>query len=304
MASIVELSSSSLTTSINLAGAELTKLTDQVTGEEYMWSGDPAIWSGIAPVLFPIVGELKNGTYRAKGQTYQLGRHGFAKKSEFEVTEQTDNSVQLTLAASTESLSCYPWNFRLDVIFHLTDNELRITYRVNNQDSDTMPFNLGSHPAFRLPGVRSGTSAISDYAIHFNKSEELDSYRLAENLLLPERQTHTLNQGLIQLTPAIFENDALIFLNIKSDKISLVKSNNTVNSTSKPDSIVTVDTGGAPHLGIWAKPAAPYVCIEPWWGYADFNNASGELSEKASIQELAPGECFEHAISILVSQGV
>lgn len=304
MSSFVELKTSSLSSSINLSGAELTLLTHRVSGEEYLWSGNPAIWSGIAPVLFPIIGELKNGTYRAKGQTYELGRHGFARLSIFEITEQLTDSVHLTLTSNSDSLAYYPWKFRLDVIFQLTESELKITYRVSNHDKETMLFNVGSHPAFRLPGVLSGRSAISDFAIHFNKSEDLASYRLVDNLLLPEQHTLTLDEGLIPLTAAIFENDALVFLDIQSDKISLVKTSgnrDSENNSSQPSSRVTIDTGGAPHLGIWAKPAAPYVCIEPWWGHADFHNASGELSEKASIQKLEPDRSFEHTISIEVA---
>ena len=305
MSSAIELKSSTLSASINLRGAEITRLTDQASGKEFMWSGDPGIWSGIAPVLFPIVGALKDETYHAKGGTYHLQRHGFARVSDFAVTGQSADQVQMTLASSTESLALYPWKFQLDIIFQLTVDALRVTYQVANQDSDTMLFNLGSHPAFRLPGVVSGTSAISDYAIRFNKNEDLNSYRLADNLILPERHLQTLDQGLMPLSSTIFDNDALIFLNIQSDRISLVKTNNTNqtgNAKGELNSCITVDTGGAPHLGIWAKPAAPYVCIEPWWGYADFNNSTGELSEKASIQRLDPGERFEHTLSILLLQ--
>jgi galactose mutarotase-like enzyme len=278
--------------SVNPLGAELTSLASVLTDEEFMWSGDAAIWSGRAPILFPIVGELRHGEMRAKGKSWLLNRHGFVRKRHFHCEKKADNQLICSFESDDETLLSYPWRFRLTVSYTVVARELFIDYRVENLDTETLLFNLGSHPAFSLPLA---DAQLEDYQIRFDQAESLQLHRLKDNLLRRNTEPYQLDQNTLRITPSLFDNDALVFMNIKSRELTLEYCR---PGCSAPVSRVAVNTGGAPHLGIWAKPAAPYVCIEPWWGYADFADASGEFSEKTSVQSLAVSETFEHRLTI------
>jgi galactose mutarotase-like enzyme len=277
---------------VNPLGAELTSLVSALTDEEFMWSGDASVWSGRAPILFPIVGELRDDKMWAKGKSWNLNRHGFVRKRHFHCIKSAENQLICTFESDDETLLSYPWRFRLTVSYTLNVQELLIDYRVENLDPETLFFNLGSHPAFSLPLA---DAQLGDYQIRFDQAESLQRYSLKDNLLQHETEPFLLDQNTLRITPTLFEGDALVFMNINSSELTLEHCPPGCNA---PVSRVAVNTGGAPHLGIWAKPAAPYVCIEPWWGYADFVDASGEFSEKSSVQSLAVGETFEHRLIV------
>ncbi|MFT5044665.1 MAG: galactose mutarotase-like enzyme [Porticoccaceae bacterium] len=278
--------------SVNPLGAELTSLVSVPTDEEFMWSGDAAIWSGRAPILFPIVGQLRHGQMNAKGQSWLMNRHGFVRSHHFHCQKQAENQLICTFESDDKTLLSYPWRFRLTVSYTLIARELLIDYRVENLDKETLLFNLGSHPAFSLPLAG---AQIADYQIRFDQAESLQLHKLRDNLLQRTTEPFQLDQNTLRITPSLFDSDALVFMNIQSRELTL---QHCPPGCIAPVSRVVVNTGGAPHLGIWAKPAAPYVCIEPWWGYADFADASGEFSEKSSVQSLAVGETFEHRLTI------
>jgi galactose mutarotase-like enzyme len=278
--------------SINPLGAELTSLVSVLNNEEFMWCGDAAIWSGRAPILFPIVGQLRHGEVRAKGKSWLMHRHGFVRKRHFSCEKKAENQLICTFESDDDTLLSYPWRFRLTVTYTLSGQQLLIDYHVENLDSETLLFNLGSHPAFSLPLA---DTQLGDYQIRFDQRESLQLYRLKDDLLQRETEAFQLNQNTLRITPTLFDNDALVFININSCELTLEYCPPGCNA---PMSRLAVHTGGAPHLGIWAKPAAPYVCIEPWWGYADFADASGEFSEKSSVQSLVVGDTFEHRLTI------
>lgn len=290
---MIEIHSAVCSASINEIGAELSSLTLTSTQQEFMWSGDPAIWSGIAPILFPIIGALKDDRYFAKDQWYPMLKHGFARECQFEVTKQSNESVTFKLVSNEQTLKQYPWAFELIVDFTLEERQLTIGYTVVNQDQEPMLFNIGSHPAFSLPIENDDVAeSISKHQIRFNQGESLKQFLLTDGVLETSPQTYKLDESVIPLNPLIFDHDALIFCDITSDVVSLEH----VDKGPR----IEVSTGGAPHIGIWAKPAAPYVCIEPWWGHADFADASGNLEEKAAIQKLEAGASFTTDITINV----
>ncbi len=255
--------------------------TDQ--GEETLWQGDPAVWSGRAPVLFPIVGALKNNQYTHEGKSFTLARHGFARKARFCCAEQTADSVTLKLQADSESLSVYPWQFELTIRFSMRQSTLIVGYTVANQDTTPMLFTIGSHPAFALQ------HAPSEYAIHFSKAETLKHHPLTADGLLKPGVNYLQNSDRLPLSESLFDDDALIFKNIQSDTVSLFHQD-------KP--LITVDTGGAPHLGIWAKPAARFVCIEPWFGFSDSEDGGGAIADKPEMKSLRAGDLFSYEWSI------
>ena len=290
---------------VNSLGAELTSFHSIERNEEIMWRADPAYWSGIAPILFPIVGELRGGQMRHAGKSFAMQRHGLVRKREFDCQMMASNKLKCVLQSDEGTLEYFPWRFNFSVTYTLDDSTLHIDYAVENLDAESMLFNLGSHPAFELP-LQDKT--IEDYRITFNRPEKLQRLSLRENLLVRETVPFELevcgsdsgcnadsDLGAIRLSADLFNDDALVFTDINSSLLTLEYA--PVGSRTS-EKIVSIDTGGAPHLGIWAKPGAPYVCIEPWWGHADFEDASGEFCDKDSIQTLAAGETFHSRLAI------
>lgn len=272
---------------ISSHGAELQSLLNRETGEEYIWQGDPDVWAGRAPVLFPIIGRLKNEQIQVQGQSYPLGKHGFARASEFVIVEQTPDRLSLQLDSSTESKQLYPYDFSLIISFDLSSANLAISYKVVNTGSDRMFFTIGSHPAIRLPLEN---SKLEDYTVEFDEAETLQRYILQKGLMPNEGMDFLKNETSIPLSSDLFDQDALIFRNIKSHKISISHKDNGVRAS--------VLTGGAPHVGIWAKPGAAYVCIEPWFGYDDPIDATGRIEDKPGMIPLESRASFTTGIAI------
>ncbi|MBN2713682.1 MAG: aldose 1-epimerase family protein [Planctomycetes bacterium] len=270
--------------SINTLGAELDRLYDGEAGEEILWQGDPDIWDGTAPILFPIVGRLLNGQYRYGGNSYCMEKHGIARKSEFDVIDQTSNSVTMRLCSTEKSLEVYPFKFELDVTFILSQSMVSVDYVARNRGEGEMLFTIGSHPALNLH------DSHAPYYIEFEKYESLDVYRIIGDLLETSGKPYLLNERRIELTPDRFDEGALVFKNIKSRKINVVGDGG--------EWIVSLDTSGAPHLGLWAMRGAPYVCIEPWFSYDDDAEVSGSLEDKPGIIKLAPSSEFTTGYTI------
>jgi galactose mutarotase-like enzyme len=278
------LSKSGFTAVINHKGAELISLKDD-RGTEYIWDGNPEFWGKHSPVLFPIVGTLKNNTYRYNNQDYQLSRHGFARDMDFEIANRNDHEVTFSLQSTVETLKAYPFAFELQIIYTLTENGLVIGYRVWNKNEMPMPFSIGAHPAFALSGN------FDNYALEFEKNETLQYHLLQNDLISHQTVLLGLTQGKLRLDYKLFENDALVFKKLKSQSLTLTKND-------KP--VLTVDFEGFPNLGIWTKPGAPFLCIEPWFGYADTLQSTGNLFEKEAIQILEPHGNFETKFRILM----
>lgn len=276
----------SLEAHINPAGAELSSL--KFRGQEYLWQGDERYWSGRAPILFPIVGALKSGRMSYDGNQYAMPRHGLARHSDFELLSRSEDTLTLVLRADTSSLQVYPWNFELQVTFTLNDNGLDIQYDVQNNDSDNMLFTIGSHPAFALH--IDAPSDLEDYTVHIDQKEPLKRYKLDEDgLLEKEHQIFVAENNIIQLNQTVFNEDALVFRDVNANTIRLQHHGQTV---------LTVDTGKAPHLGIWSKPGAAFVCIEPWLGTSDFEDSNGCFENKEDLQSLSAGQTFSHKIAV------
>lgn len=282
---MITISNSNLTARINPIGAELQSLKS-TTNIEYIWEGNPDFWSKHAPILFPIVGTLKNNTYHYDGVDYQLSRHGFARDMHFEIIEQKENSVIFSLQSSKETLKNYPFHFELQLIYTLIENSLNIQYKVINHGGNKMPFSIGAHPAFAL------NKDFENYAIEFEQEESLKYYVLENDLLSNATKDLTLVNKKIPLTYKLFENDALIFKTVQSNSLTILEN-------LKPH--LRVNFENFPNLGIWTKINAPFLCIEPWHGYTDVLESNGNLFDKEGIQILNPNEVFltQYSIAIL-----
>ena len=276
-----QLQNSHLTLTIHTHGAELISLKDNLTHTEYIWQADPTYWKRHSPVLFPIVGSLKNKSYSYNTQTYPLSQHGFARDSVFTLKSQTENEIWMTLTASPHTLKLYPFNFCLEIGYKLTERTVTVFWKVINHDTKKMYFSIGAHPAFSYQSA----STAPRYLL-FDSQKNLSYQLLDENgLLLPKLHTLKLTNGCHQIEEDLFDQDALIIEHHQAQQVSLADEN------KKPYITVSFDS---PLFGLWspAKKSAPFMCIEPWYGRCDAADFTGTLEERAYGQALAPQECF------------
>jgi galactose mutarotase-like enzyme len=279
---ITTIKNSDLTAVIKHFGAELCSLKDN-SNAEYIWGGNPEFWGKHSPILFPIVGTLKNNSYQYNDTEYQLSRHGFAREMNFELIDKRENSATFSLASSDETLKKYPFDFELHLIYTLENTSLKIEYKVINKGNSKMPFSIGAHPAFDLP------NNFENYSLEFEKEEPLEFYLLEDGLISNTTDQIQLDKKQLQLNYKLFENDALVFKKLQSKSITILEN-------SKP--ILKVSYEDFPDLGIWTPPNAPFICIEPWFGYSDTVDTFGNLFEKEGIQVLDSNETFKSRFSI------
>jgi galactose mutarotase-like enzyme len=277
------ISNNFISTKINHKGAELCSLVTLTNNQEYIWEGNPNFWGKHSPVLFPIVGTLKNNNYIINKETYHLPRHGFARDMNFELIAKTQNSATFSIQSSNETLKIYPFDFEFQISYTLEEKKLNIGYRVINKTASKMPFSIGAHPAFALNGN------FEDYQLEFENNEPLEYTLLENNLISTKTEILKKKDGLVPLKYQLFENDALIFKNLTSRCLSILHH-------KKP--LLKVHYQGFPHLGIWTVQKAPFLCIEPWYGYSDTNQSNGNLFEKEGIQILVANSSFESMFNI------
>ncbi|MBQ6863387.1 MAG: aldose 1-epimerase family protein [Clostridia bacterium] len=258
-------------------GAELSSVVSKKTGYEYIWQGDTNVWYGQSPILFPIVGRLIEDKYTLNGTEYTMPKHGFARKSDFTLLSKDSDSMTFILSENSATKAVYPYDFDLIVSFTVEENNLRVSHDVVNKNDDVMYFSLGAHPGFNCQ--------MGDI-LRFEKKETLQTEKidLVYSLRLPEKLPVLNDETDIVITEDIFNEDALILSGIQSDKITLC--------SPAHDRTVAFDLGHAPYLGIWAKPGAPYVCIEPWCGVNDSTEKVADFSQKEGIQSVAADDVF------------
>lgn len=269
---------------------ELCSATSQKTGVEYIWQADPDVWGSHAPVLFPIIGALKNGRYKFKGKTYQLPKHGIVRYNEtIQLQSQTESSLLFSLCWSRDTLAHFPFKFEFLTRFTLSGSKIRIEHIVRNGEEEPMYFSLGGHPAFNCP-VFEGES-YSDYYLEFEQNETVPAYLLNSSGLVSNNRLPLLkNSSILPLHEHLFDDDALIFKDLKSRRVTL--------ASKKSGDIITLDYDQFPYLGIWARPAAPFICIEPWQGIADAEDTTQEFTQKEGILTLDGGETHRAGYSI------
>jgi len=280
-----EISNLNLNVKIEQIGAELCSIKSKTTGREFVWNADPTIWGSSAPVLFPIVGGLKNGQTEYEGQQYSMPRHGIVRHNQrIHVLNQESDRITLRLAADENTRKQYPFNFTFDINFRVKDNSVVVNHIVKNNDSRDMFFSVGAHPAFNCP-INEGES-YEDCYLEFEERETLSTSTLTKDGLVRNDSVQIINNdNILPLTEHLFDNDALIFRNLKSRCVTL--------RSRKSDTALEVSFPDFNYLGIWAKPQAPFVCIEPWLGISDSETGDGKLVNKEAIIKLPAGEKFE-----------
>ncbi len=286
-----QLQSTTLEVGVKSQGAELCSMKGVASGVEYLWQADPAEWGRHAPILFPIVGKLKNDSFLYKGQAYNLPQHGFARDQAFKIMTADSSCLMLELNSNPALKSIYPFDFTLNVKYELIESRLTITYLVKNTGKDQLLYSVGAHPAFRLP-IHSGAKR-SDYEIIFNENEHAAVHLIEAGLLSGKTEPLALQNKRLKISDDLFDKDALVFKHLSSKKLSLARIGETPFLNFHFD---------APYFGIWSKSRkAEFVCLEPWQGIADSSDHSQELTEKEGIILLAPGgsEAFSFTIEIL-----
>ena len=274
----IALSSAELSAEVNPLGAQLSVLRD-AGGRELLWNGDPAVWAGRAPLLFPIVGTLAGGSYRIGSKTYSLSRHGFARGKQFDVVAATSSRATFRLNADEATLQVYPFRFQLDVDFALNGATLSVTSSVRNIGQEEMPASIGYHPGFRWP-LPYGEPRAAHF-IEFADDEDPTIRRLdTDGLLSPQHHPTPVSHRRLVLDDALFRDDVVIFDQIRSRSVSYGADKGPRIRVSYPD---------ARYLGVWTKPGAPFICIEPWQGIADEAGFTGDFRTKLGVFTLAPG---------------
>lgn len=278
----MQLTNGVLSVAFNTAGAELTGVFNHLTGINYLWDGQE-IWPKHSPVLFPVVGGLKNNSYEYRGNLYQLNRHGFAREKDFEVVEITNSSICFSLKSDAGTREVYPFDFELQILYTLEHNSLTVTYRIFNRGTEEMYFSIGGHPAFHLP-LEEGLK-YEDYYLLFNNPETADRWPVTnEGLIAATPETFFKGEQKLNLSKDLFMNDALVFKSLKSDQVSLL--------SNKSSHGLDFKFNGFPYLGIWSAKNADFICIEPWQGLGDSETASGKLEEKEGVLPLSSGGVY------------
>lgn len=282
----------SLTLEIDAHGAEMKSLTDNRTGQEYLWCGDAAYWGRTSPVLFPLVGNYREKQSCFDGKWYSLSQHGFARDMDFELVSEKGDEIWFALEDSPETLEKYPFGFRLELGYRLQGRAVEVLWKVTNKNDREMYFSIGGHPAFNCP-LREGEKQ-TDYRIGFDTCEPLTASVLDENGTVSERtKVLELTDGMLQITDSLFDEDALIVEHDQAHKVALY--------TPEGEKYLEVRFE-APLFGIWSPAGkhAPFVCIEPWYGRSDRADFGQKLEEREWGNVLKAGEVFTAAYQICV----
>ena len=279
---------------IKKEGAELSSFKSLKTSMEYIWKADPEVWAAHAPNLFPIIGCLKEDSFLYQGKEYACPKHGFIRKNnKISLIEQTENSLTFGLTYDAETLKVYPFLFEFQIKFILEGNKLSVEHKVVNHGDSSMLFSLGGHPGFTC--LHHENEEYSDYYLEFDKPESAQTWRVLENGLIGGDTYPVFDEPTkINLNTSIFKKDALVFKNLNSSKVSL--------KSKKSDQVLSMEFSDFPYLGIWAKPNAPYVCIEPWLGIADADNSNRDFENKEGILSLGPKNNFMASYSITIKE--
>lgn len=283
----VKISSESLAVSINENGAELSSIKNK-DNVEYLWQGDKKIWGRHAPVLFPIVGKLKDNYYIFNNKKFELPQHGFARDMQFAVKEKSESSCSFELKANAETKQKFPFDFVFTIRYQLKNNELITAYSISNPSDELLYFSVGAHPGFNVP--LHANEKFDDYALEFLPGDYNVSV-LQDGLLSGFKKKLALEESKLQLHPSLFDDDALVFEDGQIKAISICKN-------GKP--VITMQCENWPFFGIWTKKGCDqFICLEPWYGIADSADSNHQFADKKGILILEPGKEFNCSFSTI-----
>ncbi len=284
MSQIIKLKNEELTAKISTLGAEITSLND--SKEEYIWQADKNIWARSAPVLFPICGGLKNNTYTYNGKAYTMNQHGFAKDTDFEIKNQTENSVCMFIKSNDETIKNYPFEFELYVTFELIKKSLNIKYTVINNGENCMYFSIGGHEGYSCP------EGAESYTLAFDNDTILKRHMINSGILTGKTEDVILKDKTMILDYNEFARGTYLFDSLNSKSVVLSNKEKTRN--------IKVSFDGFSQLALWTLPERKYLCIEPWCGFSQSEHFNGDITKKFAINTLEKGKIFERTHTIEV----
>ncbi|WP_195948003.1 aldose 1-epimerase family protein [Paraclostridium bifermentans] len=274
-------------------GAELSRIYSKTLNKEFLWNGNRKFWGRHSPILFPIVGRLKDNETIIDEKPYNMNQHGFARDFDFNLIEKDQNSLTYKLASNSETEKYYPYDFELFIKYIITETEIKVCWKVINTDCSDIFFSIGAHPAFNVPFDKETT--IDNYYLNFKTRDEVSNYLLQGPFVCKKSKVDSLKS--IKLHPEIFKNDALIYDNV--DEITISSKNSSTSIYVKFDNF--------PFVGVWSpynkedNTIAPFVCIEPWFGIADCLDSDKIFKNKLGINQLSPNKTFETSYSITIN---
>jgi len=255
-----------------------------VGGRDLLWTGDPAFWPRVSPVLFPTVGRVRDGELRVDGKTYPMEIHGFAPESEFLVAGRSGDSVRLVLEDNEKTRRRYPFAFRLEITYRLTGEALSTEFNVVNPGDKSLPYALGFHPGFRWPFLEGGRE---NHSIEFELAEEPSVPVITKDgLFSSEKRPAPLQGRILPLDETVLAREALCFLDAASGWVRFVR----------PGGAIRMSAENFSHWALWSLPGAPFVSIEAWTGYGDPDGFAGDITEKPSMRFLEPGGQSLHRV--------
>lgn len=288
----ITISNGTLSATISTKGAELQSLQDSA-GREWLWQADPAVWPRHAPILFPIVGKAAGGVLNWKGASYPIGQHGFARDRAFELAASSPTDATFRLIADDETQKHYPFEFVLDIAYELDGATLTNRATITNPGGETLPASVGYHPGFAWP--LPGTDATqTDHIVLFEQDEAAPIRRLAGGGIGAGGVPTSVEGRRLALKPSLFDHDALIFDDIVSRSL-------WYGVPGEPG--LRVDFPDMPYLGIWTKPGAPYLCIEPWQGLAAPEGFSADFDAMPGMLKIAPGASVSREMRLTLGAG-
>lgn len=270
-------------------GGEITRILGKIDNTDFLWNGDKKYWSYHSPVLFPIVGKVNNDTYSVDGLDYKLSQHGLARLEDFYLKEQTLDKLVFQLDYNDETLKVYPYKFALKITHLLEKNKVTTKYEVQNMDNKDIYFGIGAHPAYMCPIDKN--EKFDDCYFEFDKKEDAKVLKINKmGIFKRNTEKYLENENKINLNYNVFKDDALVFENLKSDTISI--------KSRKSKKYLQFDFSEFPFLGLWTKENFPFVCIEPWFSHADYEDFEGDFKEKEGIIKLEKNNSFECKYSV------
>ncbi len=272
------------------AGAEMKSLIRKSDGQEFLWEADPKFWGRTAPVLFPLVGKVKDDHYIENGKEYEMHQHGFARDMEFEVVSETGKSIVYVLRADDETKKVYPYEFELFITYTIVDNKVKVEWKVINPSDETIYFSIGGHPAFACPLNKQEKQ--SDYSFEIeSKENNIVCNKFSDGYVTGDKYQVELKENKLPVSDNLFDNDALVVEDTQAEKVSLIDAQGNKYLTVSFAALV---------FGLWSPPKknAPFVCIEPWYGRCDSINYKGEWKNREWGNKLEAGKEFKGGFGI------
>ncbi|GAB1449253.1 aldose 1-epimerase family protein [Bacteroidota bacterium] len=282
----ISITSETIKLEFSTAGAELISAVHLGNRQEFIWTGEAAVWPRHTPVLFPFVGKSASNTIRLNNKSWPMSQHGFARDQVFEINELYTDLVSFSLVGNAEKYPNFPFPFLFRISYHLEGDKLTITYSITNTGDEDLHCSVGAHPGFLLP-----VASLDHFSIWFEKDGSGEVSFLKDGLISGEKRRLDFPNNTLPLSSELFKDDALVFENLESRKILLAKNSG--------DYGIEMEYPDFPYLGIWAKyPNESFVCLEPWHGLADEYNFTGDFSQRKGMMCLPPESTKELSYSI------